>query len=152
MPIQEEIDALFKEALKARDQATLDVVRMLKSRVQERTTTKGFSGQVDDELWKDVIEAYRKQMKKASVEYERLGEKGAEPLANLQREIDFCGRFLPAQLEEPELRALVAERIAELGIADPKQAGRLIGAVMKTHKGRVEAADVKRVAEELLAG
>ena len=37
-------------------------------------------------------------------------------------------------------------------VTDPKQVGRLVGDVMKTHKGQVEATDVKRIAEELLAG
>ena len=46
----------------------------------------------------------------------------------------------------------VRERIAALGITDPKQAGRLVGDIMKTHKGLVDAGDVKRVAEELLKG
>jgi Asp-tRNA(Asn)/Glu-tRNA(Gln) amidotransferase B subunit len=44
----------------------------------------------------------------------------------------------------------VTERIAALGITDAKQVGRLVGDVMKTHKGQVEAGDVKRIAEELL--
>ena len=50
------------------------------------------------------------------------------------------------------LRTLVRERLGALGISDAKQVGRLVGDVMKTHKGQVEAADVKRVAEELLRG
>ena len=37
-----------------------------------------------------------------------------------------------------------------LGISDAKQIGRLVGDVLKSHKGRVEAGDVKRIAEELL--
>jgi len=57
-----------------------------------------------------------------------------------------------AEPDEAGVRALVKERIAALGIADPKQAGRLVGDIMKTHKGQVDAGDVKRVAEELLKG
>ena len=43
------------------------------------------------------------------------------------------------------------ERLTALAITDPKQIGRLMGDLMKTHKGQIEAADVKRIAEELLA-
>ena len=50
------------------------------------------------------------------------------------------------------MRALVRERLDALGITDAKQVGRLVGDVMKTHKGRVDAADVKRIAEEQLKG
>ena len=42
------------------------------------------------------------------------------------------------------------DRITALAITDPKQVGRLVGDIMKTHKGQVEAGDVKRLAEELL--
>ena len=40
--------------------------------------------------------------------------------------------------------------MSALGITETKQVGRLVGDVMKTHKGQVEAGDVKRIAEELL--
>jgi len=71
-------------------------------------------------------------------------------VAELRFEIEFCERYLPKGMDEGALRILVAERLKALGIADAKQTGRLIGDVMKTHKGQVDAADVKRIAEELL--
>jgi uncharacterized protein YqeY len=151
MPIEQDLDARLKQALRDKDQPTLDVVRMLKSKVQERRTAKGFSGEVDDALLRDVIGAYRKQLQKAAEEYEKLGERGRDQLDKLRFEIGFCSGFLPATMGEDELRALVGERIAALGVTDPKQVGKLVGDVMKTHKGKVEAGDVKRVAEEILA-
>ena len=152
MAIDQELDRQLKQALRDRDQPTLDVVRMIKTKVQERRTAKGFSGQVDDALYLDVIGAYRKQLQKAAEEFEKVGTRGAEQLAKLRFEIEFCARFLPATMGDAELRALVAERIATLGVGDAKQVGRLVGDIMKTHRGKVEAGDVKRVAEELLAG
>jgi Asp-tRNA(Asn)/Glu-tRNA(Gln) amidotransferase B subunit len=67
-------------------------------------------------------------------------------------EQEFCEGYLPKGVDEAAVRALVKERLAALGIADAKQVGRLIGDIMKTHKGQVEAGDVKRIAEELLKG
>lgn len=152
MTIEQDLDARLKQALRDKDQPTLDVVRMIKSKVQERRTAKGFSGEVDDALLREVIGAYRKQLQKAAEEYEKLGERGAEQLQKLRFELGFASQFLPATMGDAELRALVAERIAALGVGDPKQVGKLVGDVMKTHRGQVEAGDVKRVAEELLAG
>ena len=54
-------------------------------------------------------------------------------------------------MDDEALRALVRERLAALGITDAKQIGRLVGEITKSHKGQVEAADVKRIAEEVLA-
>jgi hypothetical protein len=123
---------------------------MLKTRIMERRTAKGFGGTVDDALVTDVIGAYRKQLQKALVEFERLGERGAGQAAELRFEIAVCEGYLPRELDEATLRALIRERIAALGITDVKQAGRLVGDVMKTHKGQVDAAAVRRMAEELL--
>ena len=150
MALEQELTNRLTQAIKDKDARTADVVRMLKTRLQERRTAKGFSGQVDDALVLDVIGAYRKQLQKAIAEYEKVGERGAAHAAQLRFEQEFCEGYLPKGLDETAVRALVKERLAALGIADAKQVGRLVGDIMKTHKGQVEAGDVKRVAEELL--
>jgi uncharacterized protein YqeY len=152
MALEQELNERLTRAIKERDARTADTLRMVKSRLQERRTAKGFSGQVDDALVLDVIGAYRKQLQKALVEFEKVGERGAAQAAQLRFEIALCEGYLPKGLDEAALRDLVRERLATLGIADAKQVGRLVGDVMKTHKGQVEAGDVKRVAEELLRG
>jgi uncharacterized protein YqeY len=152
MALEQTLTDTLTQAIKARDARTADVVRMLKTKVQERRTAKGFAGAVDDALVLDVISAYRKLLQKALAEYEKVGERGASQAAQLRFEIDFCERYLPKGMDDAAVRALVRERIGALGMSDPKQAGRLVGDIMKTHKGQVEAGDVKRVAEELLRG
>jgi len=151
--LEQQLAETLTRAIREKDQRTADVVRMLKTRVTERRTAKGFAGAVDDAVVLDVIGAYRKQLQKAVAEYEKVGgERAAAQIAQLRFEIEFCERYLPRSIDESALRALVKERIGALGISDSKQAGRLVGDVMKTHKGQVDAADVKRVAEELLRG
>ena len=150
MGLEAELDERLRQAIKARDTRTADVVRMFKTRLQERRTAKGFAGEVDDALVRDVIAAYRKQLQKAIPEFEKAGERGRAQIAQLRFETEFCERYLPRGLDETALRALVRDRITALAITDPKQVGRLVGDIMKTHKGQVEAGDVKRLAEELL--
>ncbi|PYM45190.1 MAG: hypothetical protein DME14_21030 [Candidatus Rokuibacteriota bacterium] len=150
MGLEAELDERLRQAIKARDTRTADVVRMLKTRLQERRTAKGFAGEVDDALVRDVIAAYKKQLQKAIPEFEKAGERGRAQIAQLRFETEFCERYLPRGLDETALRALVRDRITALAITDPKQVGRLVGDIMKTHKGQVEAGDVKRLAEELL--
>ena len=153
MSLEQQLAETLTRAIREKDQRTADVVRMLKTKVTERRTAKGFAGAVDDAVVLDVIGAYRKQLQKAVAEYEKVGgERAAAQIAQLRFEIEFCERYLPKGIDEGALRALVKERIGALGITDSKQTGRLVGDVMKTHKGQVDAADVKRVAEELLRG
>jgi uncharacterized protein YqeY len=150
MSVEQTLTEMLTQAIRDKDTRTADVVRMLKSRITERRTAKGFTGQVDDALVLDVIGAYRKSLQKALPDYDKVGPRGEAQAAQLRFEIEFCERFLPKGLDDAALRALVRERMTTLGVTDAKQVGRLVGDVMKSHKGQVEAADVKRVAEELL--
>ncbi len=78
MGIGEQLTEQMKQAMRARDQPTLDLVRMLKSKMTERTTAKGFDGEVDDALWTAVIGAYAKSLRKAADQFRAVGDAGAE--------------------------------------------------------------------------
>jgi uncharacterized protein YqeY len=150
MSLEQTLNDTLTQAIRDRDGRVSDIIRMIKSRITERRTAKGFSGEVDDALVLDVIGAYRKSLQKALPDYEKAGERGRAQAAQLRFEIEFCERYLPRGMDDAALRALVRERLGALGITDAKQVGRVVGDVMRTHKGQVEAGDVKRIAEDLL--
>jgi uncharacterized protein len=154
MSIEADLRKQLTEAIRAKDLRTANIIRMVNTKVMERRTARGFSGEVDDALYLDVIGAYRKSLEKARKEFEAAGARGAEPIAELDFEIAALKGFLagrvPEELAPEELRAAVREAIAELGVTDPKMAGRVVGQVMKKHKGRAEPAAVKQMAEEEL--
>ena len=151
MSLEQTLNDTLTRAIREKDQRAADIVRMIKSKIGERRTAKGSAGQVDDTLIVDVIGTYRKSLQKALPDYEKAGERGQAQVAQLRFEIEYLERWLPKGLDEAAVRALVRERMTALGVTDAKQIGRLVGDVLKTHKGQVEAGDVKRIAEELLA-
>jgi uncharacterized protein YqeY len=151
MSIEVQLNDLLKDAMRARDSRTADCIRMIKTKHMERRTAAGFKGPLDDSLWADVVAAYQKQLRKARDEYAAVGERGADALPQLDFEIEFCGRFLPKPAGDDEVRALVRETVARLGISDPKQTGRVVGEIMKANKGKLDPATVKRLVEEALA-
>ncbi len=151
MTLEEDLRARLTAAMKAKDQRTLNVVRMLNTKVMERRTAPGFKGTVDDELVRDVIAAYKKSLEKAREEFAAAGERGASAIEELDWEIGFCAQFLPAQMGAEAVADAVKTAIAEMGVTDPKMAGRVVGAVMKKHKGQVDAALVKAAVDAALA-
>ena len=151
MPIEQDLRKLLTESMKAKDLRTADVIRMLNTKIMERRTAKGFSGAVDDALVTEVIGAYRKMMMKARDEFAAVGERGKDEVEKLTWEIEFCERYLPKGLSDDELRAAVQAAIVTLGAKDPKMAGRVVGEVMKLHKGKVEPGVVKKAVDEELA-
>lgn len=152
MSLDSELTERMKAAMRARDGRTVDLIRMIRTRVKERETAAGFEGTIDDPLVLEVIAAYVKQMTKAIGEYERAGAAGQEAIEQLRFEIAYLEPFLPSRLDEAATRQLVAEAIAAEGIADPRQAGRVVGVVMRTHRDVVDAQTVRRLAQEILGG
>ena len=150
MAIENQLMDLLKEAMRAKDARTADCIRMIKTKHMERRTAAGFKGLLDDALWLDVIAAYQKQLRKAREEYAGLGERGKEALPQIDFEIEFCARFLPKMASDDEVRAVVKETIAGMGAKDPKLAGKVMGEIMKAHKGKFEPPTVKRIVEEEL--
>ena len=114
----------------------------------------GFSGEVDDDLYRQVIGSYVKKMEKTRQEYLELGERGAAMAEKLAFEVEYLSRFLPKKLDEDATRTLVRSAIEALGVAgDEKAAGRVTGHVMKQHGKDLDGALVNRIVrEELSAG
>jgi uncharacterized protein YqeY len=151
MSIHDDLRNELKDAMRAHDQDRLDVIRQVESELAVVRTAPGFKGEVDDALYLQVITAYVKKMEKARKEYEGLGERAQEMVRKLGFEIEYLGRWLPRKLSEEDTRALVRQAIAELGITDPKQAGKLVGHLIKTSGKDLDGAVVNRLAREELA-
>lgn len=138
-------------AIKAKDLKTANLIRMINTKIMERRTAKGFSGEVDDALILDVIGSYKKQMEKAKAEFAGAGDRAKDQIAEIDQEIAWCAKWLPQQASEAELREAIAKVVAEMPQKDPKMAGRVIGAIKKQFGDRADAQLTKKIAEELLS-
>jgi uncharacterized protein YqeY len=152
MSLLVELNTRLKEAMKARRPEEVNVIRMIKSRITERQTSTSFKGEMDDVRIVEVIGTYVKQMSKALVEYDKLGDDAAEHSAGLRFEIAFLTPYLPTKLDEAATFELVSKIHAEEGLDDPRMMGKLIGAVMRNHRDEVDASLVRAAVEKILKG
>ena len=151
MSIKDELRNELKDAMRQHDQKRLDAIRQVETEISVAKSAPGFKGEIDDGLYLQVIGAYVKKMDKARKEYLELGPRGAEMAATLGFEVEYLSRWLPHKLDEEQTRALVRQAIAELGVSDPKQAGKVVGQLMKTHKDDLDGALANRLVREELA-
>jgi hypothetical protein len=150
MTIQDELSVELKDALRAGDRNRKDVIRAIETEVSRAKSEPGFEGDINDELYSTVIASYAKKMTKARGEYEAMGDRGEEMAAKLAYEIEYLSRWMPRTLDEAATRALVFEAITDLSVDDPKQAGKVVGHIMKDHKGEVDGGLVNRLVREAL--
>lgn len=145
MTLNERIAADLKEAMKARDQARLDVIRMLKSAVQMATIEKGGATAVLDDA--EVEAVIRKQVKQRRDSIAGF-EKGARPdlAAKEKSEVEVLQTYLPKELTPDELAAMIDATIREVGATTKAQLGAVMKALQPKLAGR---ADGKTVSMEV---
>lgn len=151
MSIQEELASELREAMRARDRRRLDVIRMVESEISRAKSEPAFKGKVDDQLYARVIGEYCKKMDKARREYVDLGERGQAMAEKLGFEVDYLARWAPSKLGEAETRQLVDSAIAELGASGAKDAGKVIGHLLKIRQADLDGALVNRLVRAALA-
>ena len=132
MTIEEQLRVDQTTAMKARDKDTLNAIRSVQAEVATAKSAPGFTGGVDDELYVRTIATYVKRVSKSKVEYDAMGDAGADQASKLAFEIDYLGKYLPTVLDEEATRALVSETIADLNATADTPRGQVIGAVMRS--------------------
>lgn len=124
-------------AMKAGDKPRTMVLRMVLSEIKRIEADK------PDADPQAAVSAYAKTLRKSMAEMEKLNQ--PDRAAQLQSEITIVEEFLPKQLDDAALAALVDQTLATLGPLTPKDQGRAIGAIMKAVTATGASADAGKV-------
>jgi uncharacterized protein len=152
LSIREDLASELRDAMRAKDGPRRDVIRQIETEISLARSEPGFSGELDDDLYRRVIGAYVKKMDKTRQEYLEVGERGEAMAAKLGYEVEYLSRWLPQKLDEGQTRDLVQKTIQDLGVAaDEKAAGRVTGQLMKEHGKDLDGALVNRLVREELS-
>ncbi|MCL4252845.1 MAG: GatB/YqeY domain-containing protein [Anaerolineae bacterium] len=139
-------DAL-KEAMKNKDNATRDVIRLLQSAVKqvEIDTRKDLTA---DEVM-DVLQKEAKKRRESIVDYEKGGR---QELADAEKmELSIIEKFLPKQLSADEVREIVQAVITETGATSAKDLNKVMPLVMARVKGVADGKLVSQIVKESLS-
>ncbi len=138
MSTTEKIKTDMKAAMMAKDSARLGTIRMLMSELKNREIDKR-EALAEDE----VMQTISSMVKKRRDAIDEARAAGREDIAEREMaEIAVLETYLPAQLSEAELDALVAAAIAQAGAAGPKDMGKVMQLVMPQIQGRADGKTV----------
>ncbi len=136
----------MKQAMRAKDKETLQVIRMLKASIQNEQIKKGQDLNDEEEL--TVLSREMKQRRDSLTEFEKADR--TDLAEKVKKEIVIVENYLPAQLSEEEIRAIVQEAVTNTGATSPKEFGKVMGAVMPKVKGKADGNQVNAIVKELL--
>lgn len=146
MTLKEKLETDLSTAMKARDEVRTRTLRMALTAVKNEEVAGKQSRELSDD---DVVKVLTREAKKRREAATAFGDAGREEQAQAERdEGAVLEEYLPAQLSDEELTALVADAVAETGAAGPRAMGQVMKSVNPKVAGRAEggrvAAEVKR--------
>src|SRR5690554_1964176 len=148
MSLQNQINEEIKTAMKAKDALSLEALRAVKSALLLAQSESG----VKEELSKDQeIKLLQRLVKQRKESAEIYLKQHREDLA--QPEIDqakVIERFLPAQLSEEQIRAIVSQIIAETGASGMAAMGQIMGEAGKRMAAQADGKSISAVVKSLL--
>jgi uncharacterized protein YqeY len=147
--LKQQIRDQLKEAMIARDELRLSVIRMLLSAITYYEINKGGAGyEATDE---DVLTVIGTQVKQRKDSIEQFEKGGRPELAEKEKkELTLLQVYLPQQMSEEEVRSIVKEAIAQTGASSPADMGKVMGALMPKVKGKADGSLVSKIVKESL--
>jgi uncharacterized protein YqeY len=128
-------------SLKAGDRERANALRLIVNELQKAVK----EGKTDE------VEVLQRERKRRIEAAEAYRDAAREDLADAEeREAAIIEAYMPAQLPDDELRAIVGDVVAESGASSPQEMGKVMSAVMPQVKGRADGKRVSAMVQELL--
>ncbi len=151
MSIREELSATLKEALKNKDQVKMATVRLILAALKDRDIAARGNGKdeiADNEIL-SMLQSMIKQRKESAKTY---ADAGRQELADREEsEIKVIEGFLPKQMSDSEVDAVISQIITETGASDIKDMGKVMGELKTKYAGQIDMARAGGLVKEKLS-
>ncbi|MFT7587819.1 MAG: hypothetical protein ACI959_000023 [Limisphaerales bacterium] len=148
MSFEQQINDDLKEAMKAKQTATVRTLRAVKSAILLAKTSEGASGDVSEEEGQKIL---RKQLKQRQDSLDIFSKQNRDDLAATEaEEIKVLQKYLPAQMSEDNVRAVVKGIIEKSGASGPSEMGKVMGPAMAALNGKADGKMISTLVREML--
>jgi hypothetical protein len=147
MSLSEQLNEAMKAAMKARDSLRLNAIRMIRTAIKNREIDERH--ELDDQAVIGVLSTLVKQRKESAQVYREGGR--PELAEKEEQELAIIQEFLPAQLGELELRAIIEAAVSETGATSPKDMGKVMKVVTGKTLGRADGRLVSELVKARLS-
>jgi uncharacterized protein len=147
MSLLERLNQDMKQAMRNKEKEKLSLIRMIKSSLQNEAIKQGKELSEEEEL--TVLSREVKQRKDSLHEFENAGR--ADLVEKIKTELTYVMDYLPKQLSEDEIKAIVKEAIQEVGASSKADMGKVMAAVMPKVKGKADGSLVNKIVLSELA-
>lgn len=147
MGLKDQIPEDLKNALRNKNTLELSVLRMLQSALKNREIDNKKEPLSDEDVI-GVVGAEIKKRRDAVKEFEKVNR--ADAADQEKAEIDILMKYMPQQMNEDEIRAVVTSAIEETNAESMKDIGNVMKVLMPRVKGKADGSVVNKIVREML--
>jgi uncharacterized protein YqeY len=149
MGLQAEVMAKLKDAMKAKDTVALESLRAIKSAILLEQTQAGGQSELTSEAEIKLLQKLVKQRRDSATIFK---EQGRDDLAGPEEaQIEVISQFLPKQLSQEEVAAVIDQVIQEIGASSMQDMGRVMGMVTKQLAGQADGKTISTLVKQKLS-
>ena len=146
MTLKERLMENMKVSMRNKETLKKSVITMIRASVKQKEVDDRVDVNDDDVI--ELIAKQLKQRKDALVEFEKAERD--DLIAQTKAEIEILASYLPQQLTDEELEAVVRDAVAEVNAQSIKDMGKIMGKVMAVAKGRVDGKRINEMVKKVL--
>jgi uncharacterized protein YqeY len=148
MSIKEQLKKDLTEAIRGRDEITSGTIRMVLTAITNEEVAGKEARVLSDEEVITVLSREAKKRREAAEAFENAGR--ADKSALEKSEGELSAKYLPAQLSEADIAAIIADAIASTGARGPGDMGKVMGAVKPKIAGKADGGLVSALVKAAL--
>ena len=146
--LKERIQEDMKNAMRARDAASLGAIRLLQAAIKQKEVDERVVA--DDAAVLAIVEKLIKQRRESITQFEKGGRQ--DLVQNEKFELEMLQAYMPQAMPDAEIEAAVAEAVAAAGATGPSDMGKVMSALKGKLAGRADMGKVSTLVKEKLKG
>jgi len=149
MSLKQKIDSDIKAAMLAKNKEELEALRSIKSMILLAETEKGVSAEITSESENKLLMKAAKQRKESAEIFQKENRDDLAKRELLQ--FDIISRYLPKQLSNEEIEAILKNIIVQVGAKGPQDMGKVMGTATKQLAGQADGKVISALTKKLLS-
>lgn len=148
-----ELNDAMKTAMKARDELATNTIRMIIAKLKEKDIESRGTGGPEKIADNDILSMMQGMVKQRQESLTIYKNAGRMDLADREEaEIKIIETFLPQQMGDDEIKAIIETLVAELNVVDIRDMGKLMAALKTRYAGQLDMAKASAMVKQKMAG
>ena len=152
MTLREEFNSKLKDSIKTKDQVAVSTIRLMLAALKDRDIAAKSKGNTEGISDTEIMAMLQSMIKQRNESIRVYREAGREELAEREEaEVEVINQFLPKQLDDAEVNAIIEAKIIAVGADNIRDMGKVMNVIKTEYAGQIDMSKAGALVKQKLA-